>query len=136
MLVSNNPYQLGTFDAYDLNTVFKSKELKPVKSLELPKDDFIKSKDFKQYKKFRELHKTIELATNAEKIVSNEILTAYQKLNPELWLVYKQLGDYFFSQKQWQNAADNYETALQKVISSKDQKKSIEQKLKKTLKKL
>jgi len=136
MWVSNNPYQLGAFDAYDLNTIFKSKELKPVKSLELPKDDFIKSKDFKQYKKFRELHKTIEIATNSEKIVSNEILTAYKKSNPELWLVYKQLGDYFFSQKQWQNAADNYETALQKVISSKDQKKSIEQKLKKTLKKL
>jgi len=136
MWVSNNPYQLGAFDAYDLNTVFKSKELKPIKSLELPKDDFIKSKDFKQYKKFRELHKTIETATNSEKIVSNEILTAYKKSNPELWVVYNQLGDYFFSQKQWQNAADNYKTALQKVISSKDHQKSIEQKLKKTLKKL
>ena len=104
--------------------------------MELPKDDFIKSKDFKRYKKFRELNKTIELATNSGKIVSNEILTAYEKSNPELWLVYNQLGDYFYSQKQWQSAADNYETALQKVISSKDQKKSIEQKLKKTLKKL
>ncbi len=136
MWVSNNPYQLGAFDAYDLNTIFKSKELKPVKSLELPKDDFLKSKDFKQYKKFRELHKTIEIATNSKKIVSNVILTTYKKSNPELWLVYKQLGDYYYSQKQWQIAAGNYETALQKVISSKDQKKSIEQKLKKTLKKL
>ena len=69
-------------------------------------------------------------------MVSNEILTTYKKSNPELWLVYKQLGDYFYSQKQWQNAADNYQIALQKVISSKDQQKSIEQKLKKTLKKL
>jgi len=136
MWVSNNPYQLGAFDAYDLNTVFKLKELKPIKSLELPKDDFINSKDFKRYKKFKELHKTIELATNSEKIVSNEILTAYQKSNPELWVVYKQLGDYFYSQKQWQNAADKYQTALQKVISSKDQQKSIEQKLKKIQKKL
>ena len=136
MWVSNNPYQLGAFDAYDLNTVFKSKELKPIKSLELPKDDFINSKDFKQYKSFRKLHKTIEIATNSEKMVSNEILTTYEKSNPELWLVYKQLGDYFYSQKQWQNAADNYQIALQKVISSKDQQKSIEQKLKKTLKKL
>ena len=136
MWVSNNPYQLGAFDAYDLNTVFKSKELKPIKSLELQKDDFINSKDFKRYKKFKELHKTIEIATNSEKMVSNEILTTYKKSNPELWLVYKQLGDYFYSQKQWQNAADNYQIALQKVISSKDQQKSIEQKLKKTLKKL
>lgn len=136
MWVSNNPYQLGAFDAYDLNTVFKSKELKPIKNLELQKDDFINSKDFKRYKKFRVLHKTIEIATNSKKIVSNEILTTYKKSNPELWLVYKQLGDYFYSQKQWQNAADNYQIALQKVISSKDQQKSIEQKLKKTLKKL
>lgn len=136
MWVSNNPYQLGAFDAYDLNTVFKSKELKPIKNLELPKDDFINSKDFKRYKKFRVLHKTIEIATNSKKIVSNEILTTYKKSNPELWLVYKQLGDYFYSQKQWQNAADNYQIALKKVISSKDQQKSIEQKLKKTLKKL
>lgn len=136
MWVSNNPYQLGAFDAYDLNTVFKSKELKPIKNLELPKDDFINSKDFKRYKKFKELHKTIEIATNSKKMVSNEILTTYKKSNPELWLVYKQLGDYFYSQKQWQNAADNYQIALQKVISSKDQQKSIEQKLKKTLKKL
>ncbi len=136
MWVSNNPYQLGAFDAYDLNTVFKSKELKPIKNLELPKDDFINSKDFKRYKKFKVLHKTIEIATNSKKIVSNEILTTYKKSNPELWLVYKQLGDYFYSQKQWQNATDNYQIALQKVISSKDQQKSIEQKLKKTMKKL
>lgn len=136
MWVSNSPYQLGAFDAYDLNTVFKLKDLKPIKKLELPKDDFIKSKNFKQYQKFKELQKTIELATDAEKIVSNEILTAFEKANPELWLVYKNLGDYFYSQKQWQNAADYYKTALQKVISSENQKKSIEQKLKKTLKKL
>ncbi len=134
--VSNNPYQLGAFDAYDLNTVFQSKELKPIKNLEVPKDDFVYSDDFKHYQSFKNLIKVIEQATNSKKTVSNEILTAFTESNPELWIVYNQLGDYFYSQKQWKNAVSNYQTALQKVISSENHKKNIEQKLKKTLKKL
>lgn len=136
MWVSNNPYQLGAFDAYDLNTVFKSKELKPIKNLELPKDDFINSKDFKRYKKFKELHKAIEKAINSKQNISNDVLIAFEKSNPEFWLVYNQLGDYFYSKKQWQHAADKYKAALQKEISSENNRKNIEQKLKRTLKKL
>lgn len=136
MWVSNNPYQLGAFDAYDLNTVFQSKELKPVKRLELPKDEFVNSKAFKKYQQFRMLDKSIETAIRLNKTLSNEILTDYEESNPEIWLVYNRLGDCFYSQKQWQQATDNYKKALQKEISSKKEQKNIEQKLKKILKKL
>ena len=75
-------------------------------------------------------------AINSKSTITDEILAAYEKINPELWLVYKQLGDYSYNNKEWQKASNYYKTALQKTISSTDQRKSIEKQLIKTLKKL
>jgi len=136
MWVSNNPYQLGAFDAYDLNSIFNSSELKPINALEIPKDVFLNTQEFANYKKFRVLYKTLDQAINSKSTITDEILAAYEKINPELWLVYKQLGDYSYNNKEWQKASNYYKTALQKTISSTDQRKSIEKQLIKTLKKL
>jgi hypothetical protein len=136
MYVSNNPYQLGAFDAYDLKKVFTANELKPEKVLELPADNFLFSDQFKKYKEFRQLNEQLINAIKNEAEISSEELRAYEQSNPELWLTHKYLGDYFAQQKQFSQAIHHYKLALEKEISSETEKKALHKQLKKLQKKI
>lgn len=136
MYVSNNPYQLGAFDAYDLKKVFTANELKPEKVLELPADNFLFSDQFKKYKEFRQLNEQLIHAIKNETEISSEKLRAYEQSNPELWLTHKYLGDYFAQQKQFSQAIHHYKLALEKEISSETEKKALHKQLKKLQKKI
>ena len=136
MYVSNNPYQLGAFDAYDLKKVFTANELTPEKVLELPTDNFLFSDQFKKYKEFRQLNEQLIHAIKNEAEISSEKLRAYEQSNPELWLTHKYLGDYFAQQKQFSQAIHHYKLALEKEISSETEKKALHKQLKKLQKKI
>ena len=135
MYVSNNPYQLGAFDAYDLKEIFAGKELKPIKKMELPADDFLTSKAFKNYQTYKKLEPVVERALRNETILSIDLLQTFERSNPELWRTYDLLGDYFYQQHDWENAAKKYEIALQKEISSATERKAIIKKYQKALRK-
>src|SRR5690606_10104139 len=57
--VSANPYQLGEFVAYDLNTVFNNIPENPVETslsqqeLNIPEDPFLKTETYKNYETYR-----------------------------------------------------------------------------------
>lgn len=136
MWVSNNPYQLGAFDAYDLNTVFKEKKLKAVKKLEFKASDFLKTKQFKNYQQFKKLEFEVADAVRKRKKIPEEVLNKFEYANPELWLVYDYLGDYYRIHEQWRKAAEYYEKSLKKEVSSGIHRRNIEKKLKKTIKRL
>ena len=53
--------------------------------------------------------------------ISSEKLRVYEQSNPELWLVHKNLGDYFVHQKQFSQAIYHYKTALEKKLAVKMQ---------------
>lgn len=135
MWVSNNPYQLGAFDAYDLKTVFKTKDLQPVKALEIKNDPFVYSDSYQNYQKFKILNSEINEALNSKIILDEELLNTYHHLNPEFWIVYKTLGDYFFLHKNFIKAEEMYKAALTKEISTLEHRKEIEKKLLKSKKK-
>lgn len=136
MWVSNSPYQLGAFDAYDLHTVFNTPGLKPVKELEFKASDFVQSEDFNNYKRYRELDATVARAVHTREVLPDEVLYRLEHSNPELWEVYDRLGDYFAVQHQLQKAVAMYGKALQKEISSEGARKNIEKKRKKYKKRL
>lgn len=136
MYVSNNPYQLGAFDAYDLKDIFSGNELKPVKRMELPADDFISSSAFKNYRLYKKAEEIIEHSIDGKTVLSEDFLNDFARLNHDLWRTYKLLGDYYMVQQNWQNAVKNYELALQKEISSETERKAIIKNHQKALKKL
>ncbi|MDF2933606.1 MAG: acyl-CoA--6-aminopenicillanic acid acyl-transferase [Chryseobacterium sp.] len=134
--VSSNPYQLGEFVCYDLNEIFSDKRLKSgefAKSeLNIAKDSFVDSQEFKNYEEFKKLSSQFE----EDKILSEELINHYKSLNPDLWLVYYQTGKYYFNQKDYQKAKIEFEKALTKEITTVPDKENVEKYLKKTLKKL
>lgn len=135
MWVSNNPYQLGTFDGYDLNIVFQSEALQSIKELEFPADDFLQTKSYQNYQKFKRLDAQINIALHQKKVLSTDFLKEYEQSNPDFWLVSKRLGDYYYQQSQWKFVERYYKKALQKEISSEDSRKYIEKRLKRVQKK-
>lgn len=136
MYVSNYPYQLGAFDAYNLNDIFAGNELKPIKQMELPADDFVSSAVFKNYRLYKKAEELMERSIARKTVLSEGFLTNFSQLNPNLWRTYQLLGDYYMMQQNWQNAVKNYELALQKEISSETEQKAIIKNHQKALKKL
>ncbi|WLD23849.1 C45 family peptidase [Flavobacterium dauae] len=136
MYVSNYPYQLGAFDAYNLNDIFAGNELNPIKQMELPADDFVSSAAFKNYRLYKKAEELIVRSIAKKTVLPEGFLTNFSQLNPNLWRTYQLLGDYYTVQQNWQNAVKNYELALQKEISSETEQKAIIKNHQKALKKL
>lgn len=139
--VSSNPYQLGEFVCYDLNTIFSDSRLKngefAVSALNIPKDPFVNSDDFKNYEAYKKLSPTIEEAIDHKKeSLTDDFIRQYQSLNPDLWLVYEQAGRYYFNRKEYQKAKPEFEKALTKEITTLPDQKKVENYLKKTENKL
>ena len=134
--VSSNPYQLGEFVCYDLNTIFSVERLKTgglaSSNLNIAKDSFVDSQEFKNYEEFKKLSSQFD----EDKLLSNEFIKHYQALNPDFWVVYFQAGKYYFNQKDYLKAKAEFENALTKEITTIPDKENIQKYLKKTLRKL
>jgi hypothetical protein len=139
--VSSNPYQLGEFVCYDLNTIFSDKTLTDGEfarsNLNIAKDPFMDSQEFKNYEEYKKLSTQIEKAADGkEKMLSEEFITHYQSLNPDFWLVYYQVGKYYFNKKEYSKAKVEFEKALTKEITTVPDRENVKKYLQKTLKKI
>lgn len=138
--VSSNPYQLGEFVCYDLNEIFSDTRLHRTEFatsvLNIPKDPFADSQEFKNYEVYRKLTSEIEEATGQKKILSEELISRYQSLNPDFWMVYYLTGKYYFAHKQYSKAEKAFEKALTKEITTVPDRKKVEEYARKTVKKL
>lgn len=134
--VSANPYQLGEFVCYNLDSIFKERKTNlPVsfeeENLNIAKDPFLETTAFLNYQKFRiEDHKMDLYLKNKTKIPF-AFIQNYQSLNPDYWVVYYKAGLYFYEQKYFQFAQSNFEKALTKEITTVPDKEAIEKYLKK-----
>jgi hypothetical protein len=139
--VSSNPYQLGEFVCYNLDSVFKDKKSNSINSFEeenlnIAKDPFIETEAFKNYKKFRiEDHKMDSYLKNKTEIPLN-FIQDYQSLNPDYWVVYYKTGLYFYQKKNFLLAQENFKKASTKEITTVPDKEAIEKYLKKLKRKL
>jgi hypothetical protein len=135
--ISNNPFQLGKFYAFDLNKVF-SGALKPsasndvsIDSLNIPEDPFLKDgfDDFLRYKNYRNKITEYLKDDNATPLSAYD-LKEFEESNPEYFYVYSLLGDYYKKQGDKQKAAENYNKGLTKVVSTKKERDYIIEQLK------
>ncbi|KQX08664.1 C45 family peptidase [Flavobacterium sp. Root420] len=134
--VSANPYQLGEFVCYNLDSVFKERKTNAIVSFEeenlnIAKDPFLDTKAFQNYQKFRIEDDKIDLYLKNKKEISLEFIQQYQSLNPDYWVVYYKAGLYFYQKKYFQLAQINFEKALTKEITTVPEKEAIEKYLKK-----
>lgn len=137
--VSTKPFQLGEFVCYDLNEIFSGNVAAGNFSngkLNIHRDSFADSDDFKNYQKFRIADREIDDAIKHKKSLSEDFINKYRNLNPELWIVHFKTGKYYFQTKNFVEAKKSFETALTKEISTVPEKENIESYLKKTNRKL
>ena len=139
--VSANPYQLGEFVCYNLDSVFKERKQEPVisfqeKNLNIAKDPFLETTAFKNYKKFRIEDHKIDLYLKNKTEIPLDFIQNYQSLNPNYWVVYYKAGLYFYQKKYFLLAQENFKKALTKEITTVPDKEAIEKYLKKLKRKL
>lgn len=122
--VSANPYQLGTFVAYDLNAVFNDREGKPSavtlsnKALNIPKDPFLETEAYKNYEAYRILERKVEAIIKQKRKIDERDLQNLSELNPNYWKAYYLAGVYYYEIKQYAKALKNFETVSKKEITT------------------
>jgi len=138
--VSANPYQLGEFVAFQLDSVFANANNKN-STLSLPndlikKDPFINSVAFSNYEKYRIERRKLELAIENKESFNLENLEAFISLNPEFWEVYYIVGTYYYNNKNYKAALTKFEKALSKEITTVMDRENVEKYINKTKRKL
>lgn len=131
--VSAAPYQLGQFVAYNLDSIFAMKGLKYDHELydsaqTIPADSFLLTSQYSSFVKYKQLKDKI---LSGEAVDVQEIVNA----NPEYYHAYVLAGDYSYGHKQYAAAIRYYESALTKVIATRQEEDHIRLQLEKAKKK-
>ncbi|MFD1095967.1 C45 family autoproteolytic acyltransferase/hydolase [Salegentibacter chungangensis] len=140
--VSANPYQLGAFVAYDLDTVFKGFEggqgQNPVFDREevIPADDFIYSDKFRDYEEFRKLSQEINTNLNKEEPVSEEKIERLKKLNPYYWKAYMMAGRYYYNKEEYKKAVINFKQARKREVTTLPDEQYLDKMIRKSYRKM
>lgn len=126
--VSTSPWQLGQFVCYDLKKVFALSGMKKDQeiidsSLTIAADTFLRSKSYKNLVTYRNMEQRI---TDGKKIDADSLVM----INPQYYNAYVHGGDYLFKQQQFAKALHFYQTALTKVIATKQEEAYIKQRIK------
>ena len=80
--------------------------------LNIAKDPFIESKEFKDYEEFKFVNGEVQNAIDGDDVVlTDDFIPNYQSLNSDFWLVYYQAGKYYFKQKEYSKAKTEFEKA-------------------------
>jgi hypothetical protein len=139
--VSASPYQLGEFVCYDLNKIFKNKKQNNdfvslgEKDKSIAADPFLQSTDYQYYVQFRIEDKKMDSFLENKSDLSLEYIDYYQSLNPDYWVVYYKSGLYFYQNKKYDLAQQQFEKALTKEITTLPEKETISNYLKKAKRK-
>lgn len=131
--VSTNPYQLGAFICYDLDSVFanfpgmiENREISE-EAFTILKDPFVETDEYANFEFFRknkeELKQIIkdESSLNKEDIKIEEFIQS----NPNYFYVYQLAGDYYFMREKYTIAKGYYNKALAKEITTLNERESI-----------
>ncbi|HEU4788482.1 MAG TPA: acyl-CoA--6-aminopenicillanic acid acyl-transferase, partial [Flavobacterium sp.] len=86
---------------------------------------------YQNYEQFRIEDKKIDLFLKSKENLPSDFIGYYQSLNPDYWVVYYKAGLYFYQNKKYGLAQEQFEKALTKEISSLPEKEKVVNYLKK-----
>ncbi|MBL4745634.1 MAG: acyl-CoA--6-aminopenicillanic acid acyl-transferase [Flavobacteriaceae bacterium] len=138
--VSSNPYQLGAFTAYNLDSVFSNyktqKASVSMEALRIKKDPFLFSDAYKMYEQYRKEKRNLAAIILENKYYPIEKINNFILLNPSYWESYYLVGCYYYNKKQYQAALDMFTAALDREITTVPNRKEIEKYIKKIKRRL
>ena len=128
--VSTAPWQLGSFVAYDLNTIFGLDSISPGveimdKTNNINADPILASPDFHRFMKYRAMKEAIK---NGEIVDIQQLITS----NPNHYHAYVLAGDYKYKSKDYKEAKRFYSEALTKEIATIEEKNYILEQIQKS----
>ncbi len=135
--VSSNPYQLGEFVAYDLNTVFsEGSENNKAISVSRPEaniiaDPFLESEAFLKYENYRTLSQKVWEAIAQNKPLTPEEQNAFIESNPEFWEVHYLIGLYNKNKGYDRLALTHFEMAHTKEVTTVPDREQLEKYIRK-----
>ncbi|ODS75825.1 MAG: peptidase C45 [Cytophagaceae bacterium SCN 52-12] len=131
--VSANPYQLGVFVGYDLKKVFSPVPFPTDSSLVLPADPFLATQDYRNFEEFKKTANDIRkyLMTGQSFSFSDAEERRFISNNPESYLPYLLLGDYYKKREDCGKALTYYRSALGKELPSAYEETAIRDKIEK-----
>jgi len=126
--ISTQPYQLGKFICYDLSDVFgHDGKFEAIDSLSIASDSFLASEDYKKFEAFKvvkqHISKYVMIGIPFELSPKTERTFVYN--NPESYVTYLALGDYYFKKKNNKKAKAYYQAALKHEVSSLNERNTI-----------
>ncbi|PHS67644.1 MAG: acyl-CoA--6-aminopenicillanic acid acyl-transferase [Flavobacterium sp.] len=128
--VSSNPYQLGAFVSFQLDSVFAKSAQKTstlsLQNLLIEKDPFIDSNEFKDYEKYRIESRKIETLIEEKGDISFKELQEFIALNPNFWKVYYLVGNYYYEKGFYKAALLQFVSAQSKEITTIPDQQKIE----------
>lgn len=131
--VSTQPFQLGKFICYELDSVFagadKLKTNTEINSvgLTIEEDPFLSSSGYKNFVLFKQIKKYLQYCTKSKYNLKadDKILTAFARSNPESYYTYQLLGNYYRKQGRKEDAIRNYKIALSKEVATRTESDQI-----------
>jgi isopenicillin-N N-acyltransferase-like protein len=135
--VSTSPYQSGEYVCYDLQKIFREapglRENREIhdSSLRIPADPFIYSNQYRDFLLFKQLKYYIQYCTRSpyDLKVEDRFIRAFEASNPENYLTYWILGDYYARHNHTEAAIREYETALSKEVATQKEADAIRRRL-------
>jgi hypothetical protein len=132
--VSASPWQLGKYIAYNLNDVFKLKasdiesgrEIYVQKHI-IPEDSFLQTSEYASYLQYLKMSRQLKEITSEAAALPDTFIAGYIRSNPELYLTYARLGDYFYAIKAFDKAHTYYTIALTKTLPGLNEKERLTQ---------
>lgn len=133
--VSTAPYQCGQFVCYDLNKIFKEapglNENKEIKEEDktIAADAFLSSDKYRNFILFKKIKNYLQFCTKSRfnLVTQDNIIAAFVKSNPDSYLTYQVLGDYYTKVKDKKQAAAYYNLALTKEIATVKEERKIKE---------
>ncbi|RLD51201.1 MAG: peptidase C45 [Bacteroidetes bacterium] len=135
--ISTNPYQLGKYVCYDLDSVFaefpamtENKELY-IDDLSVPPDSFLYSDDYEHFKYFQKQKDIFKAAVkDTSVIIKDAEIQRFISSNPEYFYTYQLVGDYYFTKGKQEDAKQYYKLALTKEVTTLSERIDIVERLK------
>ena len=99
--------------------------------LTIPADSFLYTNEYRNFVNYKLISHYVGDCIKSNSQLSDKMEKAFVVSNPEQFEVYSLLGDYYFKNKNYASATENYNIALSKEIPLQKEVKHIKEQLKK-----